>query len=205
MENIIFLSYIIKYKLKIKVIDLFLHGRRKSRYLLDYHMVNIIKPIERYLNHYESIVDLVSKSNQELKTAIIKREVVETNRYLGKYLELPIATKLIHIIRLRIINNIPAYIENSWLPMTLFPNFDNIEIDDKSLYKILHEHYNFEIYERREELMLVRASDLDKEYLKVNDESNVLLIKGITKQRDGRIIEYFENTALPELFIFKGE
>ncbi len=53
--------------------------------------------------------------------------------------------------------------------------------------------------------MLVRASDLDKEYLKVNDESNVLLIKGITKQRDGRIIEYFENTALPELFIFKGE
>lgn len=205
MENIIFLRYIIKYKIKIKVIDLFLHGRRKSRYLLDYHMVNIIKPIERYLNHYESIVDLVSRSNQELKTAIIKREVVETNRYLGKYLELPIATKLMHIIRLRIINNIPAYIENSWLPMTLFPNFDNIEIDDKSLYKILHEHYNFEINERREELMLVRASDLDKEYLKVNDESNVLLIKGITKQRDGRIIEYFENTALPELFIFKGE
>ncbi len=205
MENIIFLRYIIKYKIKIKVIDLFLHGRRKSRYSLDYHMVNIIKPIERYLNHYESIVDLVSRSNQELKTAIIKREVVETNRYLGKYLELPIATKLMHIIRLRIINNIPAYIENSWLPMTLFPNFDNIEIDDKSLYKILHEHYNFEINERREELMLVRASDLDKEYLKVNDESNVLLIKGITKQRDGRIIEYFENTALPELFIFKGE
>lgn len=190
MENIIFLRYIIKYKIKIKVIDLFLHGRRKSRYSLDYHMVNIIKPIERYLNHYESIVDLVSRSNQELKTAIIKREVVETNRYLGKYLELPIATKLMHIIRLRIINNIPAYIENSWLPMTLFPNFDNIEIDDKSLYKILHEHYNFEINERREELMLVRASDLDKEYLKVNDESNVLLIKGITKQRDGRIIEY---------------
>ena len=205
MENIIFLRYIIKYKIKIKVIDLFLHGRRKSRYSLDYHMVDIIKPIERYLNHYESIVDLVSRSNQELKTAIIKREVVETNRYLGKYLELPIATKLMHIIRLRIINNIPAYIENSWLPMTLFPNFDNIEIDDKSLYKILHEHYNFEINERREELMLVRASDLDKEYLKVNDESNVLLIKGITKQRDGRIIEYFENTALPELFIFKGE
>ena len=205
MKNIIFLRYIIKYKIKIKVIDLFLHGRRKSRYSLDYHMVNIIKPIERYLNHYESIVDLVSRSNQELKTAIIKREVVETNRYLGKYLELPIATKLMHIIRLRIINNIPAYIENSWLPMTLFPNFDNIEIDDKSLYKILHEHYNFEINERREELMLVRASDLDKEYLKVNDESNVLLIKGITKQRDGRIIEYFENTALPELFIFKGE
>lgn len=205
MENIIFLRYIIKYKIKIKVIDLFLHGRRKSRYSLDYHMVNIIKPIERYLNHYESIVDLVSRSNQELKTAIIKREVVETNRYLGKYLELPIATKLMHIIRLRIINNIPAYIENSWLPMTLFPNFDNIEIDDKSLYKILHEHYNFEINERREELMLVRASDLDKEYLKVNDESNVLLIKGITKQRDGRIIEYFENTAIPELFIFKGE
>lgn len=205
MENIIFLRYFIKYKIKIKVIDLFLHGRRKSRYSLDYHMVNIIKPIERYLNHYESIVDLVSRSNQELKTAIIKREVVETNRYLGKYLELPIATKLMHIIRLRIINNIPAYIENSWLPMTLFPNFDNIEIDDKSLYKILHEHYNFEINERREELMLVRASDLDKEYLKVNDESNVLLIKGITKQRDGRIIEYFENTALPELFIFKGE
>lgn len=163
-----------------------------------------IKPLIRWLDHYDSVTDMVKQNGSTLQTKVITKEIIETNRYLSKYLEMPLATKIFHLVRLRIIDDIPATIESSWLPMNLVNGIEQENLDDSAFYEILDEKYGIHMKERDEELMIVRATSFESAYLPVHMEDSLLMIKGIVRNQDGVIFEYFENTAIPGLYVFKG-
>lgn len=163
-----------------------------------------MKSLTRWLDHYDSVTDMVKHNGSTLRTKVITKEIIETNRYLSKYLEMPLATKIFHLVRLRIIDGIPATIESSWLPMNLIQGIEQEELEDCAFYEVLEKRYGIQMKERNEELMIVRATPFESAYLPVHTEDSLLMIKGIVKNQEDTIFEYFENTALPDLYIFKG-
>lgn len=163
-----------------------------------------MKPLIRWLDHYESVTDMVKNNGSTLQTKVITKEIIETNRYLSKYLEMPLATKIFHLVRLRIIDGIPATIESSWLPMNLVQGIEQEDLESTSFYEVLEKRYGIAMKERDEELMIVRATSFEGAYLPIHTEDSLLMIKGIVKNQEDVIFEYFENTALPNLYIFKG-
>lgn len=167
-------------------------------------MGTIQKPIIRYMNHYDSITEIAKQNDSNLKTVVLKKEIMETNRYLSKYLEVALATKIFHLIRLRILDGVEATIERSWIPYPYVKGIENLDFEQISLYQTIEELYGIKMKERNEELRIVRANEIERDVLHVPLESDVLLLKGCVKDQNERVFEYFENTALPDLYVFKG-
>lgn len=164
----------------------------------------MFRPIERQLNRFETMSELSKKNDLVLETRIIKNEVIEANRYLSRLMEIALATKVFHVVRLKMMNAVPVAIESSYFLYKAVEGIENIDLTNQSLYEVLNRQFSCKLKERKEELRIVRATELERDYLHVPLESSLLMIKGAVRDRKGTILEYFENTVLPDLYVFKG-
>ena len=160
--------------------------------------------IVRCLESFLSLTKLVNEIGSEIKTQILEQKVIESNRIVSHYLKLPIASKVFYVSRLRIIDGEPSTIETSYIPYDLVEGIENADLTNKSLYQFLEDKYNIKINKAKEELIIIKPSKQEKELLKLNDEEKVLMIKGINMDFEDKIVEYSENVAVYDLYIFKG-
>lgn len=84
---------------------------------------------------------------------------------LAQRLNLEAETKVIKLVRLRLMDNIPLVIETTFLPSAVFPNFLSVYTDHIPLYELLSKYYQQEV---------VRAQDLIHPILLRSYEANML-------------------------------
>jgi len=84
---------------------------------------------------------------------------------LAQRLNIEAEPKVIKLVRLRFMDNIPLVIETTFLPSSVFPNFLSVYTDHIPLYELLSMHYHQEV---------VQAQDLIHPILLRSYEANLL-------------------------------
>lgn len=162
-----------------------------------------IPTLERQMNEYESFTELVRRHGFSLKNQIRKTETLSINNYYHKYLHYPVGDPLFHMERLRIVEQVPVMLEQIYIPMELVHGIFREKLGAADFHKMLEQKYHLAVDQTREELLIAHVLSEEAGIFGLDREDRVVVIKGTAKRQDGLVFEYFEHTALPELFIFK--
>ena len=129
--------------------------------------------------------------NSEIKSEIIKLEVVKSNEEISKKMKCEIGTNLYFIKRLRYKDGIPYAIENSYFNKNIVPYLSE-EIAKNSIYTYILDDLNLSIGFADK---LIYADELNKENAKLlglNEHDPGLIIENVVFLSNGDIFEISE-------------
>ncbi len=117
-------------------------------------------------------------------------------------LNLPIATPIYHIHRLRLLNNDPVMLEKFILPVSYFPNLKQHDMESRSLYEILETEYDVIISQANHSIEAVSASTYEADLLDVESGTPLLLEQRLGQDQNGRFVEYAKDLYRGDRFRF---
>jgi len=123
------------------------------------------------------------------KSKIIKFENIH-DEDVSKKFNLNPKTKFYHLQRLRLIEEQPFLLENTYLPEYIVPNLSIEELEDDSLYKILKEKYNIHLQKAEAEIEAVIFSKKIADKMKLKEGMLGIYYEQFSKNAEGEIIEY---------------
>lgn len=98
--------------------------------------------------------------------------------------------RLIDVVRIRLADGCPMLIENTFLPVSLCPNLSWEMLETESLYSILSKKYGLKIAKAIETYEAVVMTKEESQLLECNPGDPAFLIKRVTWDDHGRMIEY---------------
>lgn len=160
--------------------------------------------IERSTKAYYSTTSLLKKLEYSFQVVVLKNDLIESNKFQSRELDIPLASNVYEIKRLLIVEDRPRAIESSFIAAENIPEFYNVDLNNKPLYSLLNEKYGIEIDKSDERIIVTEAKNSEKELLKL-EEDHVIVITGKSYDRNEKIIELYETVALCDFFEFKGD
>jgi len=139
----------------------------------------------------QNFISGLENQSDNVETENLSIEEIEANEELVSKLGIDLNEKVWKLVRLRIVNSQPIFINYKYFPKTIFPDFQEIYNKSNNSVSKVYEHYEIKEYERVE----TRVSTT---YL--NEEETIILQQGtinhgmktssINKDSKGRVIEY---------------
>lgn len=125
-------------------------------------------------------------------TQLVRFSMESVDDDVARILQLGEDRKAWYFERLRFGNDEPMAIQRTYLPVALFPGFNEDMLSaNPSLYRVLREHYSLQPFEAEEEYNSVLVSDKrHAELLAVKPGNCAFLVKRTTYSEDGVPFEY---------------
>lgn len=121
---------------------------------------------------------------------ILMFEIIPSNKFVSEKLEIPIASDVILLKRLRLADNEPMAIETAYLVSPLCnPLLDQLKGGD-SLYKLLYENLGIELGSAQQSIEVGTVNGWEANLLNLVDKSLVLLTQRLTLTKDEKPIEF---------------
>lgn len=98
--------------------------------------------------------------------------------------------KVLKIKRLRIVEDTPFAIETTYLPLYLCEDLTKAEIEEKSLYSILKEKYNYTVYNDKQTIEPIILNDYESELLNLENAPLALYIERTVYLKDSTPLEF---------------
>ncbi|UCD77194.1 MAG: GntR family transcriptional regulator [Desulfobacterales bacterium] len=141
-----------------------------------------------------SFGEMVDKIGRRHHTDLLERNQEKSLAAVSNALGINPGDSVIHLKRLRFIDNKPLIVVDSYLPFSRFSKL--LEIDEKSfvtdLYGLLREHLDLEIVRAEREVMAGRMSLMDAQLLQVELWEPCFRMKGVAYDSDGQAVENFD-------------
>lgn len=160
--------------------------------------------VSRKLDQFESVTKALEEKGFSYRYVVLKKEVVEANKFISEKLQVPLATKIFSYQKIRIVEDVPRSIENVYIDYSRVVGIEKMELENKSLYKTLKDEFGYNIKRNEEEIRIVRANKLEAEQLNIDDESEVLMVEGLTYIDSVKPFEFFQIISIPSFFKFRG-
>ena len=160
--------------------------------------------ILRDLDGFTSISQSLEAKNIHSINKTIEQGIVEANYYLSKQLQVPLATKLFYLKKMRIVENEPRSIETTYISYDTMKGLENFDFNGRSFYEIISEYLDIKTIKAEEEIMIVEANEKECELLNLPLNEEIMLIKGLTYLEDSQPFEYFEIVAESSFYRFRG-
>ncbi|WP_282920035.1 GntR family transcriptional regulator [Ignavigranum ruoffiae] len=137
-------------------------------------------------------------SNQIL---VFKR--IEASVEVSSKLQLNLADPVVYFKRLRLADQNPMLLEETYLPDHIFSDLTQKDLEDHSLYQLMKDRYQIFIQNAKEEFQAAMIENKAAKYLQVPDKDPALIILRQTFDNNNRVIEYTKSTARADKFVFK--
>lgn len=125
-------------------------------------------------------------------SVILNREVQEAPSTVASALDLPTRSKVIHMFRLRIIDEEPVLVEDIWLPYDRFQKFTSVDVTQIGdlLYPAYEEHCGQIVASASETLTIEGLSASDAKHLQLSPGAPVVLIERLAFGYDRSPLEW---------------
>jgi len=141
-----------------------------------------------------SFGEMIDKIGLNYHTVLLGRDRQNSSASVSNALGLDPGNAVIHLKRLRFIDDKPSIIVDSYLPFTRFSKL--LEIDEKrfatDLYSLMRKSFNLEIARAEREVMASRMSLMDAQLLQVELWEPCFRMKGVAYDADGQAVENFD-------------
>ncbi|NRD76882.1 GntR family transcriptional regulator [Bacillus sp. BRMEA1] len=138
-------------------------------------------------------------------TQVLSIKRIEAKPVLANKLKLPPSEEMIVIKRLRLVNNMPVSIEESFLPVKLVPNIEHHIMNDVSLYQILENVYGIQLVRAKEHMHVTLSDEEDSKLLKIRSESPCIFQESVAFDRNEREIEFSTSLTRSDIVRFYSE
>ena len=145
--------------------------------------------LSRNIGNLYSFTDEMCKLGKVPSSNIIDFKLVEKDNCPSTAREID-SSRLIDVVRIRLADGCPMLIENTFLPVSLCPNLSWEMLETDSLYTILSKKYGLNIAKAIETYEAIVMTKEESQLLECNAGDPAFLIKRITWDDQGRMIEY---------------
>lgn len=122
---------------------------------------------------------------------VLTQEIVPASRSIAGYLRLRQDTPVVHIARLRFVDDEPIVLVSTYLPEARCPGLVSVDLSNQSLYAYLEREYGLVITRGRRTLEAAPASKYEADLLQVKKGSPLIILDSISYLEDGTPIEYY--------------
>ena len=98
--------------------------------------------VQQVVDHFYRFTTEMQKQGLQPAWKNLEMSVVMADAKIAKALNLSAGDEVIRLERLRLLNDEPYFLHHSWLPLKLFPGFEDQPHDTVPLYDILGAKYN---------------------------------------------------------------
>ena len=142
---------------------------------------------QRLTGFYE---DMASRGNPPV-SRVLRQQIVGAVEKVAGYLNVPVATQLVEIERLRYINEEPLVLVTTYVPHALCPRLLEADLTRQSLYTWMEREYGLVIARGRRTLEAVAATPRESELLQVPVGAPLMLLNSVCVLEDGAPVEYY--------------
>ncbi len=161
------------------------------------------RTLKQELSSFYSFYEEVKKVGKTPSSKVICSDIIPLNNELAKIFKIPSATEILHIKRLRLVDNKPLIYEETYLPMSRFLNFDVNLLNSTPMYTIFKDVYNVIFEKAVESFSALIITDKEiLEYLGYRKPSSCMLIKRTTYEK-GEVVEYTVSHARGDKYEYK--
>lgn len=138
------------------------------------------------------------------KTGAKTLSMVETNAdtHVASKLKIKVGTPIYHYHRLRLLDGEAVMLEKIRLPKHIFPDMDQHDLENRSLFKVMEQEYGREVTSAEQALEVVRASDYEAEMLGILPGAALMMEERISRDQFGTIIEFSRDLYRGDRFRF---
>lgn len=160
--------------------------------------------ILRNINSFDSVTDAIISDRYSYKYQVIEQSVQESNRFISRALNIPIASKVFCFQKVGIVEDEPKTIEKVYIDYNKVPGIERLDLGSDTLYSILKKEYGLEMNQIEEEILVVDGNEKETEILNLKEGSEILLLKGITYINSHEPFEYFEIVSVTDFYRFRS-
>ena len=132
----------------------------------------------------------MSRSGRKIETKLIKAEEEEPSEDLREKLKLDENDKIIEIVRIRYIDNIPFIIQTAYLSYKKCKPVLNWEIEKGSLTAFMQNILGIELTQAEESIYVVSASEKEAGMLEVQKNFPLLIVEGLSFDCEQQPVRY---------------
>lgn len=130
----------------------------------------------------------------EIESQILHFSVEFPDQKLQQYLNLHKTEPIYDIVRLRLLNDKPYVIENTYMPVKLVPDL-NEDILHNSIYDYIHHSLHLKFGHAYRRIKAAKASKYDQKYLQAKTTDPMIELEQIIWLTNGQPIEYSINRS----------
>lgn len=158
--------------------------------------------IEQDLTALVSTTEDMRQRGWNLVTRVLHLHRTQATEEVALALDLPAASPLFELRRLRIVDDLPLSLQTAYLPIALCATLEQDDLTG-SLYRLLESRYGLKLWTARETLRARGATDEEAATLAIPTASPVMYAERITYAADGRAVEYLEAVWRGDRYDFK--
>ncbi len=137
---------------------------------------------------------------------ILDKKIIKYDKFIYDKLNLPDdSIKVLKLKRLRYVNNSPAAIETSYIPLDKCPGIEDEDMENNSLFKIFINKYNLIINYSRQTLIPIIANKSIAKLLEIKEGTPLIKMEGHTFLNNNAPIEFVEGIYNGERYKFTIE
>lgn len=142
---------------------------------------------------------------RKVDTRVICLDICETSKVIGRKLKLPLGHKLIRLIRLRFLDDIPVIISTIYMDAQRFKGLEDMDLTEVSFYDVLRDCFGVEVSGGKEKLSLAYCDETEAGYLGIQAGTPVICQSGVTMDQKEQVFEYFKEITRSEYVCFGSE
>jgi GntR family transcriptional regulator len=142
-----------------------------------------------------SLHEAMKKNNIPFRTVVLELRHEKAPKNVAERLGCENGVRVFYLKRLRYVEEEPFLLSESYLPQSLFPDLDKVNLADRSLYDLLEQKYDVPVVKTERYARAMKASEEDASLLRVPLADPLIQLEGIAFSRRDMRVEYF-NTRI---------
>ncbi len=143
-----------------------------------------------FLNEMSNFTQEMQKLNMKPTTKVLQLEIITHHDVAFPLLNIAEGESCIHYKRLRYADDIPVYMEDTFISADRFPGLEKIDFETNSLYQVLEDQYHTEIVKAFNTYNAQVVSDANAILLEVEKKSAVHCVTTLSYDKSGEAVEY---------------
>lgn len=161
--------------------------------------------LERYLQDLSSFTSVVESKGLHLTSRLISNSVLPAGRRIAQALNIPEASPVFELIRLRLVENNPVSLETVHIPLFMFEGIQQYDFESQSLYAVMEKEYGVVFDRGSEEISITYADANEANLLQIEEGDPLFYLKGLTTNVHGVPVEVIKAVLRTDKIRFAGE
>jgi GntR family transcriptional regulator len=150
--------------------------------------------LDRNLQDVKSTSESARRGGYVLTNRVLTMKIIESDKYLSKKLQLTLGHKIFNLRRLRVLNDEPYMIEESYVNYELCKGIESHNFAEESLYDVLKQ-YDSPVVKGQEIVGVTFATEEEASFLQVKKECALFYLSGLGFDKKDLPIEYFKSVV----------
>jgi GntR family transcriptional regulator len=139
-----------------------------------------------------SLHESMKRENIRFRTVVLEFERQKASETLAEKLKRKEGSRIYYLKRLRYVEDEPFILSESYLPLEFFPELDQEDLEDRSLYNVLEQKYRIRVQRTERFARAVKALDKEAQLLRIPLGDPLIQLEGIAFSKQDLRVEYFK-------------